>query len=268
MALTSLIYSGNKVNDREQWRRDLADVEITLIAGSFEDGATLTNTSQAVWYEAGGQCYTWDGAFNKVIPAGSTPASTGGVGTGAWLSTGSTNVLSKLNELELALKYGAPLIGELVMWSLVQMPQAFWPDMKMEFLPYNGQAFDTVKYPLLLQMHPTGVLPADMRSMFPRGLDGTRGIDTGRVIMSEQGDAIRNITGSAAVSDTLGLTRASVGTVSGAFAKGSAVLSTPLSGGTANNDARALLMNASLAVPTADENRPKNVAWNMIVRAK
>lgn len=55
---------------------------------SFEDGATLTLPNQVLRYEATGEYYRWDGTFPKVVPAGSTPASTGGIGKGAWLSVG------------------------------------------------------------------------------------------------------------------------------------------------------------------------------------
>ena len=55
---------------------------------SFEGGATLTLPNQVLRYEATGEYYRWDGTFPKVVPAGSTPASTGGIGKGAWLSVG------------------------------------------------------------------------------------------------------------------------------------------------------------------------------------
>lgn len=73
-------------NSREQWRRSLAEAGITLVSGSFEEGATANSSTDAVWHIAVGQCYTWDGAFPKAVDAGSTPATTGGVGTGAWVS--------------------------------------------------------------------------------------------------------------------------------------------------------------------------------------
>lgn len=76
------------LNDREQWRRSLAEAGLTLVEGSFEEGATATKATDAVWYIAGGQCYTWDGAFPKTVAAGSTPASAGGTGAGKWLSVG------------------------------------------------------------------------------------------------------------------------------------------------------------------------------------
>lgn len=71
-------------NSREQWRRSLAEAGLKLVSGSFEEGATANSSTDAVWYIAGGQCYAWDGAFPKTVPAGSTPSSTGGEGTGKW----------------------------------------------------------------------------------------------------------------------------------------------------------------------------------------
>lgn len=73
-------------NIREQWRRSLSESGLTLVDGSFEEGATANSKTDAVWYIAGGQCYTWDGAFQpggKVVALGSTPAPGG---AGAWLS--------------------------------------------------------------------------------------------------------------------------------------------------------------------------------------
>lgn len=63
----------SKANDREQWRRQLADVGFTLVDGSFEEGATLENASDAIWHMAGGKCYTWSGTLPKVIGSNSTP---------------------------------------------------------------------------------------------------------------------------------------------------------------------------------------------------
>ena len=87
MALTGLIYNTSKENDREQWRRSLAEAGLTLVDGSFEEGATANNKTDAVWHIAGGQCYTWDSTFPKDVPAKSTPASTGGVADGGVGST-------------------------------------------------------------------------------------------------------------------------------------------------------------------------------------
>ncbi|MDM9096093.1 tail fiber/spike domain-containing protein [Citrobacter koseri] len=58
---------------------------------SFQDGATLTRADQALRWtlpDGDGEYYRWDGEFPKVVPSGSTPESTGGVGTGAWIGVG------------------------------------------------------------------------------------------------------------------------------------------------------------------------------------
>ena len=89
--------NNNLLNDREQWRRSLAEAGLTLVDGSFEEGATLNNNTDAVWYIAGGQCYTWDGAFPKAVPADSTPTSTGGVGPSSWVSVGDAALRANLS---------------------------------------------------------------------------------------------------------------------------------------------------------------------------
>ena len=159
------------------------------------------------------------------------------------------------------MKYGAPLIGQLVEWPLEQMPQEIWIDCGMEFIPYIGQSFDAVKYPLLAQLHPTHVLPADMRDQFVRGWYKGAGVDAGRALLSTQGDAMRNFAG------TFGSFKSTGGTtnVSGPFS----VQST--TGGSDDNNGKGpsvINFDPSTVVPTAVENRPANVAWNLIVRAK
>ncbi|EIQ0040717.1 hypothetical protein LUG75_000121 [Escherichia coli] len=66
---------------------------------SFEDGATLTLPNEVLRLEATGEYYRWDGTFplgGKVVPPGSTPVSTGGVGVGAWLSVGDATLRGQL----------------------------------------------------------------------------------------------------------------------------------------------------------------------------
>lgn len=201
----------------------------------------------------------WSGFFGRLLTvAGITP--NGNVDTAL-----SSQYYDALNTLLLTrqTKYGAPMIGELVEWPRSEMPQEIWPDCGMEFIPYMGQSFDAVKYPLLSQLHPTNILPADMRGQVPRGWDNARGIDTTRVLMSEQGDAIRNITG------TLNGRRYGITGASGVFALSDMSLPTTQSVTLgANERADQVTFDASRVVPTAAESRMKNVAWNMIVRAK
>lgn len=70
---------------------------------SFEDGATLTLPNEVLRLEATGEYYRWDGAFplgGKVVPPGSTPVTTGGVGIGAWLSVGDATLRGQLSSPE------------------------------------------------------------------------------------------------------------------------------------------------------------------------
>ncbi|EHR9709151.1 tail fiber protein [Escherichia coli] len=128
------------------------------------------------------------------------------------------------------------------------------------WLKCNGAAFSAEEYPELAKAYPTNKLP-DLRGEFIRGWDDERGVDSGRTLLSSQGDAIRNITGNVGVySDGL-LTYAS-----GVFSLGPASSNrqNPISGTGANAYAT---FDASKVVPTANENRPRNIAFNYIVRA-
>ncbi len=138
-------------------------------------------------------------------------------------------------------------------------PQATAPD---GWLKCNGQSFDKNRYPRLAQVYPSGVLP-DLRGEFIRGWDDGRGVDAVRALLSTQGDAIRNITGGvstgAAQFDGFG----------GAFFESGQRISYVASGTTTNNLGASddFSFDASRIVPTANENRPRNIAFNYIVRA-
>jgi microcystin-dependent protein len=97
----------------------------------------------------------------------------------------------------------------------------------------------------------------DWRGKFIRGLDDGAGIDTGRVLGSPQGDAIRNITGNAGA-----YFRATNSGAAGALSASTYGSTPPRAGsvGTDAGDSATLFFNASLVVPTAAENRPINDA--------
>ncbi|EPU6225892.1 phage tail protein, partial [Escherichia coli] len=127
------------------------------------------------------------------------------------------------------------------------------------WLKCNGSSFNLTSYPALAAVFPSGTLP-DLRGEFIRGWDDGRGVDSGRAILSAQGDAIRNITGQ--LSDVRFNSQPSN---SGAFTtstRGNASADSN-SGGTA----KTVKFDASNVVPTASENRPRNIAFNYIVRA-
>ena len=131
------------------------------------------------------------------------------------------------------------------------------------WLKCNGAAFSSGMYPNLAKAYPTNKLP-DLRGEFIRGWDDGRGIDSGRNLLSAQNDAIQNIVGS------FGRTQLFRDVLSsGPFSQHGQVLSTGLKeteiieGYGAYN----WTFDASRSVRTASETRPRNIAFNYIVRA-
>jgi microcystin-dependent protein len=66
-------------------------------------------------------------------------------------------------------------------------PGATAPD---GWLKCNGQSFNKSIYPLLAERYPSGFLP-DLRGEFIRGWDDGRGVDAGRELLSAQMDEIK-----------------------------------------------------------------------------
>jgi phage-related tail fiber protein len=129
----------------------------------------------------------------------------------------------------------------------------------------NGATFDKVKYPKLATVYPSGVLP-DLRGEFLRGWDDGRGVDVGRAIISSQGDAIRNIIGkfgNCQLFPSIYHDGAFAGTVENV----SQTFGLTLAPSEQGNGVINFSFDASKIVPVASENRPRNVAFNYIVRA-
>lgn len=77
--------------------------------GTFQAGATLTLPNQILKDATDGEYYRWDGSLlpdGKLVPSGSTPAATGGIGEGAWLAIGDSALRTML-----ASSSGAGAIG-------------------------------------------------------------------------------------------------------------------------------------------------------------
>lgn len=110
----------------------------------------------------------------------------------------------------------------------------------------------------------------DLRGQFVRGLDNGRGIDPNRELGSEQGDAIRNIAGRSyhgTALTTIMERNAVSGPFFGSDFKKYADLSSLLEYTATTEYPYKVDFDASRVVPTAEENRPKNVALNYIVKA-
>ncbi|EHH4504492.1 tail fiber protein [Escherichia coli] len=137
------------------------------------------------------------------------------------------------------------------------------------WLKCNGAAFSAEEYPELAKAYPTNKLP-DLRGEFIRGWDDGRGVDAGREILSAQGDAIRNITGTFGDGETEVNASISFYRADGVFVTQkklrNTIGNTTIIADTPNNP-YLINFDASRVVPTASENRPRNIAFNYIVRA-
>lgn len=139
------------------------------------------------------------------------------------------------------------------------------------WLKCNGADFSAEEYPQLTKAYPTKKLP-DLRGEFIRGWDEERGVDSGRALLSAQGDAIRNITGRFGQlrvnSEINAIT--DVQSVSGAFYGDETVrnnINTSMTYTNTRTIRPDVYFSAANVVPTANENRPRNIAFNYIVRA-
>ncbi|MBQ0345903.1 phage tail protein [Citrobacter freundii] len=165
------------------------------------------------------------------------------------------DVAAFLNNLGLGAGSALP-VGVPIPWPLASAP-AGW-------LKCNGASFTAVQYPKLAQAYPALQLP-DLRGEFIRGWDDGRGVDTGRVLLSAQN--------SQNLSHTHDETAAYGGSPGGVastdksrFAKTyytglNELYSRPTNGWTG------AVSDLSTASSGGGESRPRNIAFNFIVRA-
>ncbi|WIC11151.1 integrase [Escherichia coli] len=193
-------------------------------------------------------------------------------------AAGMTLDKSKHNQLLnaiLRIGAGAPSIGVPFFWMSTSMPNTVIPEWSnMVFLKFNGATFSATTYPKLALVIPSLTL-VDARGEFPRIWDDGRGIDAGRALLSAQGDAIRNITGGVSgrnqtsTANIFGVTDANGALGTTGTGVNSTAAAAAVSTGAADR-ASSLTFDASKApgVVTASENRPRNIAFNFLVRAK
>lgn len=132
-----------------------------------------------------------------------------------------------------------------------------WPSATppSDWLKCNGARFDKNKFPKLATVYTSGFLP-DLRGEFIRGWDDGRGIDGGRTLLSAQSHAyeehshrINISTGRPGIDSTIGI----VGSVTGKYVE---YIDQP------NDGEISAIENAG-----GTETRPRNIAFNFIVRA-
>ncbi|EBI7172406.1 tail fiber protein, partial [Salmonella enterica] len=155
-------------------------------------------------------------------------------------------------------------VGVPVPWPLPNPPSGW--------LKYNGAPFDKNLYPKLAAVYPSGILP-DLRGEFIRGWDDGKGVDLYRPLLSNQSDAIRNITGGLR---TVNTENYSIWESTASFSGALVPLNPSTNNGyyeliglkvsNINNTTypKAVGFDASKTVPTANENRPRNIAFNYI----
>ncbi|MFA1285880.1 hypothetical protein ACDI96_24725 [Citrobacter telavivensis] len=168
----------------------------------------------------------------------------------------------------LGLGAGAPAIGIPFFWPSASLPNTVIPEWSnMVFMKFNGASFSATTYPQLALVFPSLVIP-EARGEFLRTWDDGRGVDSGRALLSAQGDASRNITGSFG-GTTNNDTCSVLGQGAGVFANGTSLV-TPTNGSTIGTATRPVTMTLDISrqVPTASEFRSRNIAFNFLVRAK
>jgi phage-related tail fiber protein len=129
------------------------------------------------------------------------------------------------------------------------------------WLKCNGAVFDKATYPKLAIVYPSGSLP-DLRGEFLRGWDDGRGVDSGRAVLTGQGQSVQQHTHDLAM------------------AYGVNDVSRSMLGGSPNADLLPIKDMSQVATftgiggfylkansSTGAETRPRNIAFNYIVRA-
>ncbi|WP_205933917.1 phage tail protein [Escherichia coli] len=177
----------------------------------------------------------------------------------------------------LGLGEGAPAIGVPFFWPSAAMPDTVidsWSSMV--FLKFNGAKFSATDYPVLAKVFPALALP-DARGDFIRIWDDGRGIDVGRTLLSGQSHTIMDHAHNMELwtGDGLAAGSAREGVNPG-------ILATYGDGGIVKTDEPGLKVPSSLRALSSrsvkrygeisgnvdTETRPRNIAFNFLVRAK
>ncbi|HFO9647749.1 TPA: integrase [Escherichia coli] len=158
----------------------------------------------------------------------------------------------------LGLGEGAPAIGVPFFWPSAAMPNTVIDSWSgMVFLKFNGAKFSASDYPVLAKVFPSLVLP-EARGDFIRIWDDGRGVDGGRTLLSAQDFAQQRITG-----NFMGGAMGSSGSI-----KAGALVNSYTNYGATSQDLQHFSIDSAIETKTASETRPRNIAFNFLVRAK
>ncbi|WP_343463990.1 phage tail protein [Pantoea sp.] len=157
---------------------------------------------------------------------------------------------------------GVPLIGSPFAWPHAKLPNEVFPDMAgMVFLRYNGTTFDANLYPDLALIHPDLKLP-DMRGEFMRGADEGRLVDPGRTLLSAQGHALQQHSHYMYTQGAMaGTVWAPLDNTSNSQTNGDSAIGNGTTAGQWTSQASGPIGSF------ATETRPRNLAFNFVVRA-
>ena len=203
--------------------------------GAWETFAT-TSANQNITVTINGTSLSIP-ALGKLLQKGSNgalPVNQGG--------TGATNAADARTNLGLGEGSTLP-VGVPVPWPSATPPTGW--------LKCNGAPFSAEEYPELAKAYPTNKLP-DLRGEFIRGWDDGRGADNGRVLLSTQDDAFK--------SHSHNFDR-SWGLKNFDSTAGFDVVTADANGEIVNQPTR------STVAVGGSETRPRNIAFNYIVRA-
>jgi hypothetical protein len=237
--------------DKDGQRAAFIDIDSTgnyrLVATGSESGTIVSLVINRV---------TGDVSIPKSLNVTGNITSAGSVRAGngsAQLSTNG-NIYGSLWGTDLYTYLTDQLIGIPIPYPLSSLPAGY--------LKCNGAAFSTSTYPRLALKYPSGVLP-DMRANAIRGWDDGRGVDAGRVLLSQQLDALQSITGSFSMG---GSKQVAGVTATGAFAP-MEVYDALGQQATGAGNIGGITLDISRVARTAAETRMRNIAFNYIVRA-
>ncbi|WP_289992588.1 phage tail protein [Photorhabdus laumondii] len=142
-------------------------------------------------------------------------------------------------------------VGAPIPWPLAHPP--------IGYFTCNGSAFNKLQYPKLAEAYPGGRLP-DLRGEFIRGWDDGRGVDPSRILLTNQSDALQDLKGSFKGDGEIAIS------TEGVFANGGAV--SGKYGAQNDNVSYKTLFDAARVARTSHETRPRNIAFNYIVKAE